>query len=180
MPVIGIEPSELYTLCEEFLDFFPRDEWVHSLAKRAWLVDEFLIRPQPGGEIPVERLARRMLSQPNGKLVLLHGHCHQKARPPADDGYPVGVEATASLLRSVGYRVNIIEAGCCGMAGAFGYEAEHYDLSMRIGEMSLLPQVRAAPDGVIIAAAGTSCRAQIEDGTGRQAIHPISLIQQVL
>ena len=178
LPVVGIEPSEIYTLCEEFLDFFPRDEWVHSLAKRAWLVDEFLIRPQAEGEIPIERPAGCMVSHPNDKSVLLHGHCHQKARPPAEDGYPVGVEATVSMLQSVGYQVKVIEAGCCGMAGAFGYEAEHYDLSMRIGELSLFPRVRAAPEGVIIAAAGASCRAQIEDGTGRKAIHPVILLTE--
>lgn len=176
LPVVGMEPSEIYTLCEEYVDFFPQDEWVRRLAKRAWMVDEFLIRPQPSGEIPVHRLAQRANSHPNAREVLLHGHCHQKARPPAEDGYPVGVEATVALLDTFGYRVRVIEAGCCGMAGAFGYEAEHYDLSMRIGELALFPAIRAAEAGVILAAAGTSCRAQIKDGTGRVAVHPLCLL----
>ncbi len=180
LPILGIEPSEIYTLREEFLDLFPGDERVRALAKRAWMLDEFLIRPHPDGVKPIDRLTHLRVAQPNGKTVLLHGHCHQKARPPAEDGYPVGVEATVSMLRSAGYTVNVIEAGCCGMAGAFGYEAEHYDLSMRIGEMALFPAVRAATEEVLLAAAGASCRAQITDGTGRTAIHPILLLEQAL
>jgi Fe-S oxidoreductase len=108
--------------------------------------------------------------------VLLHGHCYQKAQPPAADGFPTGVSATVAMLEAAGYQVQVIDSGCCGMAGAFGYEAEHYALSMQIGELSLLPAVRAAPDEIIIAASGISCQSQIEDGTTRAAKHPVTLI----
>jgi Fe-S oxidoreductase len=108
--------------------------------------------------------------------VLLHGHCYQKARPPAADGYPVGAAASLAALQAVGCRASLVEAGCCGMAGAFGYEAEHYALSMQVGELALFPAVRQSAQEVIVAAAGTSCRQQILDGTGRRAVHPVELL----
>jgi Fe-S oxidoreductase len=107
---------------------------------------------------------------------LLHGHCYQKAQPPAGDGFPTGVPATVAMLKALGYDVELIDAGCCGMAGAFGYEAEHYDLSARVGELALFPAIRKSGAGALIAAAGTSCRSQILDGTARQAVHPVCLI----
>jgi Fe-S oxidoreductase len=113
--------------------------------------------------------------------LLLHGHCYQKAQPPAADGYPVGQQASAELLRAVGYEVEIIPSGCCGMAGAFGYEAEHYALSMQVGELALLPAVRKAKEtGRAVAAVGTSCRSQIADGANIHALHPIVLIASQL
>ncbi|HEX7974909.1 MAG TPA: heterodisulfide reductase-related iron-sulfur binding cluster, partial [Anaerolineales bacterium] len=107
--------------------------------------------------------------------VLLHAHCYQKARLPAADGYPVGAAATQAMLEALGFRVQLIDSGCCGMAGAFGYEAEHYALSQQVGELALLPAVRAAGPGVLIAACGISCQAQIEDSVGRHAVHPVCL-----
>ena len=102
--------------------------------------------------------------------MLVHGHCHQKAFG--------GARATLELLRRIpGLDVKPIESSCCGMAGPFGYHAEHYDVSMRMGELSLFPAVRAAPDATIVAD-GTSCRAQIADGTGRQAVHAAILLER--
>jgi Fe-S oxidoreductase len=96
------------------------------------------------------------------------------------DGFPVGVRATQQLLERAGYFVDLIDSGCCGMAGAFGYESDHYDLSLDIGELSLFPAVRNASQDMIVAAAGFSCLTQIEEGTSREAIHPINLIRQIL
>jgi len=170
IPILGAEPSELYTLRDELLDFFPGDAAAQAAARRAWLVDEFLLRHPPA----LALLERRCSG--GGRRVLLHTHCFQKARPPADDGLPIGGEATRALLEALGYQVEVVEASCCGMAGAFGYEAGHYELSMQIGGLRLFPAVRAAGEDVIIAAVGTSCRHQIADGVARQALHPLVLL----
>jgi FAD/FMN-containing dehydrogenase/Fe-S oxidoreductase len=169
LPIIGIEPSEVYTLSDEYPDFFPADEGVTQLAKRAWMIDEFLIRES--------RLETCLSALPASKLnIILHGHCYQKARPPAADGDPVGVDASVAMLEMLGYSVEVVDAGCCGMAGAFGYEAEHYDFSMQVGELALFPAVRSADADAIVAASGVSCQSQIEDGAGREAVHPITLV----
>ena len=177
IPVVGVEPSEILTLRDEFLDFFPNDEYVKSLAKRAWMIDEFLVRPGKNGKTHISQaISANPPIQTRTKKVLLHGHCYQKAQPPDEDGYPTGVNATVTMLKSAGYQVEIIESGCCGMAGAFGYESEHYEISMRVGEMILFPTVRKNGNEMIVAAAGTSCRSQIEDGTQKKAVHPIVLV----
>ena len=185
-PVVGAEPSEIYTLKDEYLDFFPQDAKMQALAKRSWLIDEFLLRD--GNSLRIARLieqekklkadAENAIShaKPVDNKVSLHGHCYQKARPPADDGLPVGQEATAELLRAVGYEVEIIPSGCCGMAGSFGYEEEHYQLSMDVGELVLFPEIRqrvALNGAESIVAPGTSCREQIKDGTDIRAKHPL-------
>ncbi len=185
LPVIGLEPSEIYTLRDEFPDFFQDDAFVGSLAARAWTLEEFLVRQkqtedgrQKTAVLRPQSPASRPSSPVSGprSAVLLHGHCYQKDRPPAPDGYPVGVEATVAVLEAAGYAVEVVDSGCCGMAGAFGYEAEHYALSMQIGELKLLPAVRGAGEGVVIAASGISCREQIRDGAGRAAVHPVILL----
>ncbi len=173
LPVVGVEPSETFMLRDEYLDYFPDEPYVAALVKRTWLVDEFLIRPDASGVKRIENFAAAEKSR--GK-VLLHGQCVQKAQPPAEDGYPVGAQATIAMLRQAGYQVEMVESGCCGMAGAFGYEAEHYELSMKIGESALFPAVRQASEDTIIAASGTSCRSQIENGTGRRVVHPVMLL----
>ena len=176
-PVIGVEPSEIYTLKEEFLDLLPGDEKVKALAQRTYQIDEFLVRPEGDEKTPIMRIAEHYSTlRTTETTVLLHGHCYQKAQSPAGDGYPVGVAATVAMLEAVGYKVSVIDAGCCGMAGAFGYESEHYDISMRVGGLSLFPAIRGASPHTIIAAPGVSCQSQIEDGTGRKAIHPILLL----
>jgi Fe-S oxidoreductase len=164
---------------DEFLDLLPeRRAEAEALAARAWLVEEYLVRPGVDNESRIIRVTNKLqdfLSQKSSKLSL-HGHCYQKAQPPAADGYPVGQQATAEILRVVGYEVDIIPSGCCGMAGAFGYEAEHYELSMQVGELALFPAVREAMrSGNEVSAVGTSCRSQIMDGTGAAARHPLVL-----
>jgi len=184
LPVIGIEPSELYTVRDEFLDLLPeRRIEVEALASRAWLVEEFLVRPQKGekyNELRITRMLQGNIVQ-NASKVSLHGHCYQKAQPPAADGFPVGQLASAELLKAAGYEVEIIPSGCCGMAGAFGYEAEHYELSMQVGELALFPHIRKlGPENRDLAAPGTSCRSQIVDGTGVLAEHPLVLVARRL
>lgn len=208
LPVIGIEPSEIYTLRDEMLDLLPeRRVEIENLAARAWLIDEYLVRPSPKTQkLRVTNLsftssgAQRgrdassvspstSLHSVQGGKVLLHGHCYQKAQPPHADGYPVGVGASAELLRMAGYEVEVLDSGCCGMAGAFGYESERYDVSMQVGELALFPAIRSAivdhgprtvhrPSSVV--AVGTSCRSQIADGTGVEANHSIVLVAQRL
>ena len=108
----------------------------------------------------------------NGKKVLLHGHCHQKAL--------VGTAPTIAMLKAAGYEVSEVDSGCCGMAGSFGFEKEHYDLSLKIGNRRLAPAVKAAGDEVEIVAPGISCRQQIEHLAGRKAKHPAELLVEVL
>ena len=175
MAVIGLEPSEIFTLRDEYPDLFPGDKSVAALAERSFMIDEYLLRLARDGTAWISKLSLREETKENGTNVLIHGHCYQKAQPPAKDGFPTGVSATVAMLERVGYQVNVIDDGCCGMAGSFGYELEHYDLSMQVGELSLLPAVRDSSEA-IIAASGISCQSQIEDGTGRQALHPISLV----
>jgi Fe-S oxidoreductase len=178
LPVVGVEPSEIYTLRDEYRDLLPADSGVGDLARRAFMLDEFLLRSPDYGETPLARLYGA--AAVNGESVLLHGHCYQKTQPPADDGLPVGHHATAALLRAMGYEVDLVNSGCCGMAGSFGYEAEHFDLSMQIGELALFPAVRGARAAQHIVAAGVSCRSQIATGTEREAKHPIELIAENL
>jgi FAD/FMN-containing dehydrogenase/Fe-S oxidoreductase len=177
LPIIGIEPSELYTLRDELRALLPhRRAEVDSLAARALLIDEYLLRPSPTS--PASRISALQSQIANQKSkIVLHGHCYQKAQPPAADGFPVGQEASAALLRAIGCDVEIIPSGCCGMAGAFGYETEHYEVSQKVGELVLLPAVRQAKtDGKQVVAVGTSCRSQILDGAEVAARHPIQLV----
>ncbi len=178
LPVIGLEPAELYTLRDDLRDLLPaRADEIASLAARAWMLDEYLLRPGPNGAPRINRL--RLLNTPLS--VALHGHCYQKAQPPAPDGLPTGQAASVALLQAAGCQVQVVDSGCCGMAGAFGYEAEHYAVSMQIGERSLLPAARqAVQDGRTLAAAGASCRSQIADGAGAAACHPIVILAERL
>jgi Fe-S oxidoreductase len=179
LPVVGLEPSEIYTLRDEYLDLLPCDEFVALLAERAYMIDEFLLRPGEDGFLRIAKLIRQEAIGDTSTNVLLHGHCYQKAQPPAKDGFPTGVLATSTMLENMGYTVTIIEDGCCGMAGAFGYEAEHYAMSMQVAELALIPAIKEHKDA-LIAAAGISCQSQIEDGTGRRAFHPITLVAKKL
>ncbi len=193
LPILGIEPSELYTLRDEFLDLLPeRRTEVEKLASRSWLVDEFLVRPDKLHEMRITKMSQLQFVQDqhdnqnqqseiaNRKSKIhLHGHCYQKSQPPAADGFSIGQTASADLLRAVGYDVEIIPSGCCGMAGAFGYEVDHYDLSMQVGELVLFPYIRKLGIGHReLVAPGTSCRAQIADGTGVIAQHPLVLVAE--
>jgi len=166
LPVIGLEPSCLLTLRDEFAALLPGPE-TSALEKQALLFEEFL-----AGEHVAERLDIRL--QPiRPSRALLHGHCHQKAFAVMG-----GVERVLRLVP--GLEVETVTSSCCGMAGAFGYGAETYDVSMRMGELSLLTAVRAVGDDTLVVADGTSCRHQIHDGTGRTAVHVARVLQAAL
>ena len=164
-PIVGLEPSCLLTFRDEYAAMFPDDPWARRLAA-ATLVDDYLAR-----EIREGRLQPAWKRTP-ARPLRVHGHCHQKAFGT--------FEATLELLRTLpGAEVMAIESSCCGMAGAFGHEKGHYDASMKMAEVALLPAVRAAPEATVVAA-GTSCRQQIEHGTGRKALHPVAVLAEAL
>lgn len=164
-PLIGVEPSAILTFRDEYPDLVRGEEKVKAqrIASNTFMIEEFLARELDAGRIDVK------LFKENKKLIKLHGHCQQKALSSLTPVKKV-------LTRLGGNEVHLIPSGCCGMAGSFGYEKEHFDLSMQIGELVLFPTVRKQPDDVIIAAAGTSCRHQIKDGTSRKALHPVEIL----
>jgi Fe-S oxidoreductase len=165
VPVVGLEPSCLLSLRDEFLGYGYGDEAVR-LAKSSYLFEEFLVREKAAGHM---RLSLKPLGE--GK-ALVHGHCHQKA---FDAFRPV--ETVLGWIP--GLEVSAVESSCCGMAGSFGYEAEHIEASKAMAELSLLPAVRAAGDALIVAD-GTSCRHQIADGTQRKALHVARVLAAAL
>lgn len=171
-PVIVLEPSEISMLRDDFFSLVPNDQRIENLAKRSFSLEEYLVRPGNTGDYRYQRLNFNQA----GVSVLLHGHCYQKAQRPIEDGYPFGVDATKHLLLKSGCLVEIIDSGCCGMAGAFGYETEHYELSIDIGELYLFPAIRTRKAAQIVCAPGASCRSQIDSGTGVKSLHPISLL----
>jgi len=142
-------------------------EAARSLGKRALLFDEFFAR-----EIAANRI-RRESFRAERKLIQVHGHCHQKALSSL-------ASTVTALGLPAGHEVRLIPSGCCGMAGSFGYEAEHFALSQQIGELVLFPAVRAMPPEVLLCAPGTSCRHQIKDATGRIAQHPAEILYDAL
>ena len=164
--VVGLEPSCLLTLRDEYLAMGLGNEAV-QLAGRALLFEEFIAARADAGELRLE------LAPLSSHSALLHGHCHQKAF----DAMP----AVRKVLGLVpGLKVETVESGCCGMAGSFGYEAEHFDVSMKMAELSLLPAVRKASQDAVLVADGTSCRHQIHDGSGRTALHVARVLQRAL
>lgn len=176
MPMIGIEPSEIAMVTDDFFSLLPADARINKIAQRCYSLEEFLLRP--GNQ---QRPRFESIGLDGSKLsVLLHGHCHQKAQKPGSDGFSSGVEAILQLFEKIGSDVELIKSGCCGMAGAFGYEKEHYELSVQVGEMFLLPAVRAKKPDQIVCAPGASCRAQIESGSGAQPLHPVTILAGLL
>jgi FAD/FMN-containing dehydrogenase/Fe-S oxidoreductase len=166
VPIVGLEPSCLYTLRDEYPVMLPGSQTA-ALAAQAMMFEEFLAKEQEAGSL---KLALKSLPQ---KHALLHGHCHQKAF--------AGMPAVQKVLALVpGLEVKTVESSCCGMAGAFGYEAAHYDVSMKMAEAALLPAVRGADDETLIVADGTSCRHQIHDGSDRDAIHVARMLERAL
>ena len=163
--IVGLEPSCLLSLRDEFLQYGFGDQ-ARALSESAFLFEEFLVRAHQAGELALEL-------KPLPGRALLHGHCHQKAfdalRP---------VEQVLGWIPELS--VATIESSCCGMAGSFGYEAEHYEASLKMAELSLLPAIRAADDDAVLVADGTSCRHQIRDGSGREAIHVARLLERAL
>ncbi len=165
IPVVGIEPSAILTLRDEYPVLCDEElqEQALSISMNTYIIDEFISR-----ELDTQAIDKTLFTGESRKIYL-HGHCHQKALS--------SVNHTVKMLTiPTNYEVEEIECGCCGMAGSFGYEKEHYQVSMAIGELKLFPAVRAAEPHAIISAPGTSCRHQILDGTGRNAYHPIDIL----
>jgi FAD/FMN-containing dehydrogenase/Fe-S oxidoreductase len=168
VPIVGVEPSCLLTLRDEYAALLPGDPRARAVAAVTRLPEELLLDSIADGRIvlPQESAA-------SGPRILFHGHCHHKAL--------AGTAATMALLRSIpAAEVTEVDAGCCGMAGSFGFEAEHYELSMSIGELRLFPAIRGEAKDTIIAATGVSCRQQIAHGTGRRALHPVEIFRHAL
>ena len=167
LPIVGLEPSCLFSFRDEIPDLVPEDDRpaAEAIAKRALLFDEFLGDHR-------EELARLAGGRGEGSHVLAHGHCHQKTF--------CGTGPLADLLSTTGARVTVADSGCCGMAGSFGYTSDHYELSLAIGEHRLFPAVRGLATEDALVAAGTSCRHQVLDATNRYAIHPAEYIAQYL
>ncbi|MEO6284402.1 MAG: FAD-linked oxidase C-terminal domain-containing protein [Dyadobacter sp.] len=168
-PLIGIEPSAILSFRDEYVDLVPENQRndAQKIAEHALLFEEFIAR-----EIDAKRINKTVFTQKK-QLIKLHGHCHQKALSTL-------TASKKAMSLPENYQVQLIPSGCCGMAGSFGYEEEHYAVSMQIGELVLFPTVRQQPDEVIIAASGTSCRHQIKDGTGRKALHPVEVLWDAL
>ncbi len=167
IPVLGLEPSAILTFRDEYKRFSSDTKTTHAIASNSFLIEEFLADEIAKGQLTPEHFTKE------AKKVKIHGHCHQKALS--------NQKVTFDILNlPTNYEVSIITSGCCGMAGSFGYEKEHYHISMQIGELKLFPAVRKSTEDTIIAANGTSCRHQIYDGTKRQAKHPITILKEAL
>jgi len=161
-PIVGLEPSCLLTLRDEFPGISPGTT-TKALAECAQLFEEFIDSERAAGRFELT------LTPMEGRTALLHGHCHQKAFD--------AVGATVKALQLIpDITVETFDSTCCGMAGSFGYEAEHHEMSLKIGELDVLPKMRAAPAGTLLVAGGTSCRHQIADVTGREARHLVRIL----
>ena len=156
VPLVGLEPSCVAVFRDELVNLLPEDEDAQRLARQSLFFSEFLARAD--WDPPAV-----------GRRAIVHGHCHQKALAK--------MTAEEELLPRAGLEAEILDSGCCGLAGSFGYEAAHYGFSMQVGELRLLPLVRAAPEGALVLADGFSCRQQIAHGTGRRALHLAQALQ---
>lgn len=168
-PLIGIEPSGILTFRDEYTELVGPElkEAAVKLSKSCLLFDEFIVREVEKGNISHKQFTTAK------QHIRLHGHCHQKAL--------ASTASTAAMLSlPFNYTVEELKTGCCGMAGSFGFEKEHYAVSMKVGSLRLFPEVNQTPAEVIISAPGTSCRHQIKDGTGRIALHPIEVLYNAL
>jgi FAD/FMN-containing dehydrogenase/Fe-S oxidoreductase len=169
IPVIGLDPSCLITLRDEYLDFFPHDPRAKQLAENSFTFEELLVLSRGSDARPIDRIQFR---DTDGS-VLFHNHCYSKAL--------IGSEPSKAMFEAAGIDVEEIDSGCCGMAGAFGYEIEHYPLSMEIAEARLLPAVRnGVGQGAQISASGLSCRTQIHDGADVIALHPAQILAKLI
>ena len=165
IPIVGLEPACLLTLRDEYLDFLPGDEAAQAVAQHSFMIEEFLSSLAERGESKIKWRTQ-------SRKVIVHGHCHQNAL--------IGTSPLLTMLRLPGWDVEEIPSGCCGMAGAWGYKADHYSMSQTIGEDRLFPEIRAAAHETLIVASGGSCRDQIAHFTDRTAKHPISLLAAAL
>lgn len=169
VPMVGIEPSAILAFRDEYIDLADDDilDKAKALSKNVFYIDEFLASEMASGRI------EKNLFKDDAKNILVQGHCHQKSLSD--------INATINALSFIpNSKVTLIPSGCCGMAGSFGYEKEHYDLSMQIGELVLMPALRNAPAETIVAAPGTSCRHQIKDGVARKSYHPVEILHDAL
>ncbi|NNK39177.1 MAG: FAD-binding protein, partial [Winogradskyella sp.] len=166
-PLIGIEPSAILTFRDEYLKLADDKESAKTIAKYTFLIEEFIQNEIKAGNISSKQFHRLE------RTIKFHGHCYQKALSNQKSSFDI-------LNLPENYNVSIITSGCCGMAGSFGYEKEHYAVSMQIGEQLLFPKIRNTSSEVIIAANGTSCRHQIKDGTQKEALHPVTILKQAL
>jgi Fe-S oxidoreductase len=158
-PIVALEPSCAAVFRDELVNLFPQDEDARRLSQQVFLLSELLVKEEALDRLP--ELRRR---------ALLHVHCHQKALVPRD--------GEKEVLEALGLDLEILDSGCCGMAGAFGFEkGEHYRVSMQCGERVLLPAVRKAPEDALVLADGFSCREQITQGTGRRPLHLAQVLQ---
>ncbi len=167
MPIIGLEPSAILTFKDEYERLLKPSNELDKLKGNSFLIEEFLAAEIASGIISQESFTQE------SKEIKIHGHCHQKALSNQKVTFDV-------LNLPKNYKVTIIPSGCCGMAGSFGYEKEHYEVSMAVGELKLFPAIRKTSSETIISANGTSCRHQIFDGTGRKALHPVTILRQAL
>ncbi|PQJ20702.1 FAD-binding and (Fe-S)-binding domain-containing protein [Tenacibaculum sp. SG-28] len=166
-PLVGIEPSAILSFRDEYIRLADSKEDAEAIAKNTYTIEEFLAAAHKNGKIDTSVFTS------DSKELKIHGHCHQKALS--------STHATFSVLNiPEHYKVTIMNTGCCGMAGSFGYEKEHYKVSMQVGEDTLFPKIRNCKDTTEIAAAGTSCRHQIYDGTKRVAKHPITILKEAI
>ena len=167
--LVGLEPSAILTFRDEYPDLLrgSEAEKARELARNVLTIEEFLAEEIQAGNITSDQF------MPSTRRIRLHGHCHQKALSSV-------IPTKQILSLPSGYEVLMIPSGCCGMAGSFGYEQKHYDISMKIGELVLFPAIREEAETTIIAAPGTSCRHQIKDGTGRAAKHPVEILYEAL
>ena len=165
--ILGIEPSAILTFRDEYLRLADDSVGAAKVSKQTFLVEEFLHSEMKKGVIDATQFSAK------AKKIKIHGHCHQKALSSVSHTFAI-------LNLPINYKPTIIPSGCCGMAGSFGYEEEHYEVSMKIGEQTLFPAVRKASPDTIIVANGTSCRHQIKDGTSRIALHPITVLKEAL
>ncbi|MFN4763974.1 FAD-binding and (Fe-S)-binding domain-containing protein [Gillisia sp. Q332] len=166
-PLLGIEPSAILTFRDEYLRLADEPSEAKNLALNCFMIEEFLKKEISAGNIKEEFFTSEK------RILKIHAHCHQKAMSNSAVTFDI-------LNFPKNYRPTVIASGCCGMAGSFGYEKEHYAISMNIGEQSLFPAVRKASEETIIAANGTSCRHQIADGTQRNAKHPVTILREAL
>jgi Fe-S oxidoreductase len=167
IPIVGMEPSCVSTFQDEYVDLLQNDA-AKQVANNCFFIEEFLTKLAEQGKLNLPWSV-----SPEPQHILVHGHCHQKAT--------IGTNSLLNMLRMIpNASVEEINSGCCGMAGSFGYEKEHYEISMKCGEDRLFPSIRQADSKTKIVAAGTSCRNQIKDGTGRVAKHPIEVLADAL
>jgi Fe-S oxidoreductase len=161
MLVVGLEPSCISVFRDELPNLFPGDADAARLKQQSFLLGEFLLHHARGWKAP--RLEQK---------AVVHGHCHQRA--------VLDMNSDVQLLRDLGLEVELLDSGCCGMAGAFGYERQHYAVSIACAERVLLPRVRSAPDDALLIADGFSCRTQIAQGSQRRALHTAEVLQRAL